>query len=456
MLWGNDYYLKTRARLVALRGEGLQQSLFLNYGAAHFSKSLVGLSSVLIFAFFLTEIVGLSPHMMGIILGISLCFSALCDVGLGWVLREKIVSASSAAPIMLLGSILTAVSFTAFSAAGLVPQDFQLAFVSVTLLAYRFSYSLYDLPHNAMMAFITSSDSSRAGLSAARYVTAGLAKIIVAVLFGSWLMKGMGLDRAHIAFLGCTLFAVSGVIGAAMLYRNVALNPLKLTHPTGPSVSQSTNDVDTDAARSTDIFPIVLLSIAIFSSLMATFTKLQAYLAAFSLGSGFASVTFIILVALGQIISQFLWARLARSMPLYRLYQLTAFGLGIVSVLFISLAHYGGALLLAIAFFYGGVSSGLLMAIWSLQATAAKCDQGLASQRFGLFIFVSKLAQASSVLALGYLLEQFDFRNPLNSDILAAVMASGPIATAALCSIIGWLLSRQTKEVVGRSSFLRS
>lgn len=421
------------------------RSLFLSYGAAHGSKSLIGLSSVLIFAFFLTEIVGLTPHVMGIVLAISLCFSALCDAGLGWMLRAKIISATSAAPIMLLGSILTAVSFSAFSAAGLVPKDFQLPYVVTTLLAYRFSYTLFDLPHNAMMAFLTRDDPSRASLSATRYVTAGIAKVIVALLFGSWLSQNLGLDQAHIAFLGCSLFAAIGVMGPAMLYRDINLNLANLPHPTDHISNQSLGALDADAAAANDIFPLVLGSIAIFSGLMATFTKLQAYLAAFALGGGASGVSFVIFVALGQISSQFLWARLARRMPLYRLYQLTAFGLGIVSVLFISLAHYGGALLLAIAFFYGGVSSGLLMAIWSLQASAAKYDKGLASQRFGVFIFVSKLAQASSLLALGYLLEQFDFRNPLNSDILVTIMASGPMTTAALCSIIGWLLSRQAR-----------
>ena len=426
------------------------RSLFLSYGAAHGSKSLIGLSSVLIFAFFLTEIVGFTPHVMGIVLAISLCFSALCDLGLGWILRARIISATSAAPIMLFGSILTAASFSAFSAAGLVPKDFQLPYVVITLLAYRFSYTLFDLPHNAMMAFLTRDDPSRASLSAARYVTAGIAKIIVALLFGSWLSQNLGLDQAHIAFFGCSLFAALGVMGPAMLYRDINLNLASLPHATDHISSQSLGALDADAAAANDIFPLVLGSIAIFSSLMATFTKLQAYLAAFALGGGASGVSFVIFVALGQISSQFLWARMARRMPLHQLYQVTAFCLGLVSIVFLGLAQFGGLLLLSIAFLYGGVSSGLLMTIWSLQATAAKFAEGVASQRFGLFIFVSKLAQASSVLALGYLLEQFDFRNPLNGGTLVSIMASGPIATAALCSMIGWHLLRKKEIFVAR------
>jgi Na+/melibiose symporter-like transporter len=171
---------------------------------------------------------------------------------------------------------------------------------------------------------------------------------------------------------------------------------------------------------------------------MASFTKLQAYFVAFTEPGLSVGSTFMIVVALGQILSQFLWAHLARMMPLLQVYRIAALSLGMVALAFL-LTPYGGVwYIFGIAFLYGGASSGLLMTIWSLQAAAAKAHLGIAPQRYGQFIFVSKLAQATALLSIGFVLNQFDFRDPENGGYVVIVMATGPLITACLCSIVGW------------------
>jgi glycoside/pentoside/hexuronide:cation symporter, GPH family len=406
--------------------------LSLSYGIAHFAKSVVGLSSVLIFAFFLTEIVGLSPTAMGVILAISLCFSALCDVSLGWFLRHRIVSARTAASFMVLGSILSAISFTAFAGAGLIPRELQLVYVLTTLFGFRLSYALFDLPHNTIMAFVTATDATRGSYGAIRYATAGMAIIMIALLLGVWLDTDDKHHQAIVAFYGCGSFGLLGIAGASVLFWQINRKlPEALTRP------QVQNERHGQAEPVT-YFTLILISIGIYSSLMASFTKLQAYFVAFTEPGSSVGSNFMIVVALGQILSQFLWAHLARMMPLLKVYRIAALSLGLVALAFLLTPYVGVWYIFGIAFLFGGASSGLLMTIWSLQAAAAKAHLGVAPQRYGQFIFVSKLAQAAALLSIGFVLNQFNFRNPENGGYVVILMATGPLITACLCSIVGW------------------
>lgn len=415
-------------------------NLSISYGVSHFAKSVLGLSSVLIFAFFLTEIVGLSPSKMGSIMAVSLCFSALCDVSLGWLLRRHIVSAGSAASFMVLGATLTAVSFTAFAGAGLIPRDLQVAYVLITLFSFRFSYALFDLPHNTIMAFVTATDAARGSYGAIRYATAGMAIILIAVLLGTWLEVQDQQRRAIVALFGCGFFGLLGIAGASILRGQISgHNPVD--HPRQPVNLNSDDRLETITH-----FPLILISIGIYSCLMASFTKLQAYFVAFTEPGISVGSSFMIVVALGQIFSQFLWAHLARIMPLLMVYRIAALSLGLVALAFLMAPLLDAWLIYGIAFLYGGASSGLLMTIWSMQAAAAKAHLGIAPQRYGQFIFVSKLAQAAALLVIGHILTQFDFRDPQKGGTVLLLMASGPFLTACLCSFVGYWAYRTINQ----------
>ena len=377
---------------------------------------------------------------MGAMLAASLCFSALCDVGLGWLLRHHIVSASSAAFFMVLGATLSAVSLTAFAGAGLIPCDMQLPYVLITLFMFRFSYALFDLPHNTIMAFVTTTDAARGSYGAIRYPTSGMAIIMIAVLLGTWLEVDDQQRRAIVALFGCGIFGLLGIIGAAILRWQIGRD--------SPDVAPRRHgnlDAD-DQFEPITYFPLILISIGIYSCLMASFTKLQAYFIAFTEPGTSVGSSFMIVVALGQIFSQFFWACLARIWPLLQIYRIAAVCLGFVALAFVMTPISDAWLIYVIGFLYGGASSGLLMTIWSMQAAAAKVHLGIAPQRYGQFIFVSRLAQATALLTMGHILTQFDFRDPEKGGIVVLLMASGPFLTACLCSFVGWWTHRKINQ----------
>jgi len=83
------------------RSIGRDRGLTLAYCAAHFGKSLFWNCGTLLLAFFLTEVAGLSPLMMGGVLAGSLLLSAATDVVIGRTLRRRLSFTRSAAVLQV-------------------------------------------------------------------------------------------------------------------------------------------------------------------------------------------------------------------------------------------------------------------------------------------------------------------------------------------------------------------
>lgn len=181
------------------------------YGAAHFGKSLFWQSSLLFFAFFLTEIVRLQPMTMGLVLAASLVANGAMDWLVGRFARRLLRSARSAAVTQFCGAALAAAAFAMFAASGAPSPPAADISVLLSLLAFGIAYSLCDVPQSALISFVASTESARAKFSAARYVSSGFAVICVAGLFADIIAMGdeaeQGAYFLHSArWLSCVAF----------------------------------------------------------------------------------------------------------------------------------------------------------------------------------------------------------------------------------------------------------
>lgn len=64
------------------------------YGSAHLGKSLFWYASELLFAFYLTELVGLPASRMGLVLAIGLLVSAAIDLVAARLLDRRLIDAA--------------------------------------------------------------------------------------------------------------------------------------------------------------------------------------------------------------------------------------------------------------------------------------------------------------------------------------------------------------------------
>ncbi|WP_033923560.1 MFS transporter [Sphingomonas sp. 37zxx] len=375
------------------------------YSTAHFGKSLLWNSSALVFAFFLTEAAGMRPATMGLVLGISLLFNACMDVVVGRMLAGRVTDVRAAARIQAIGAGFAAASFAAFAITGFISTDSRFAYALTTLLLFRLAYALCDTPQNAYMAFAAPDDSSRARFASARYVASGLSILSIAALTVPVLQAGTAVARSEI-FLLTSLGAAIVAFASAMLLHNYAMRAVLPAHAaTNPLKSPGV------APFADHRYPLLVGSIFIFSLTSPAFGKLEAYFSAFVLTDTFAASAFLASVALGKIMLQPAWVRLADATSLATTFRWAAAAWASASLVFLGIGPLGDYVALAGGFFYGAAWGGTAMAIWSLLARVAAGDPASATQRYGLFTFASKLAQSIAAFTIGHLLSQYDYRD---------------------------------------------
>lgn len=409
------------------------------YGFAHFGKSLFWHSSNLVFAFFLTELVGLSAAAMGLLLALSLILNAVADLGLGWGLRHRVQTLASATRLQLLGSLVCGMTLPIFALSPSLPLELRFPHALITLCLFRIGYSVLDVPQNAIMTLVTSDDESRAKVAGVRYVGSGLAIVLIAVLVGPWvaaISRGQRLDD----FLWFSLGLALMVLAVSLLLHLAGRSQTAIGSAGGhqPGLAEPV---------SPRLWGYVLGSILVVSGLLSVFGKLEAYFIAYVapvVGLGTAAMYLMLAVGVGQAGSQFIWSRLVAGLGLPLVYRRAALVLIAASVLFPLAVAGGKAAFLLCAFAFGAGSGGVLMVLWALLAKVAASDPQGSLHYFGRFTFASKMAQAISALALGGILSLFDYRAAESSAILTALMAGAPLMAGATCLFLAIILSART------------
>ncbi|OYW89381.1 MAG: hypothetical protein B7Z22_00410 [Hyphomonas sp. 32-62-5] len=405
------------------------------YGLAHMGKSLFWYASEILFAFYLTELVGLSTTGMGVVLATGLLVSAGIDIVVGFTFRRSLADARLAGRLQFLGSIFCALAFPAVFLGFWIAEEFRFAYAIAAGLGFRLAYALYDIPQNALMALATRDRSARDRVASTRIWFSGLATLLIAIAVGPLIAAGEPEDAAVRYMILAACVAAPAIIGAAALSRIVGSSgPTELS----PVASQGTY-VQRANGRAVFILMIVLM----FVTSLATplFAKLEPYFASFVLRSPFWGGVIIIAMAVGITLGQPLWALLCRRMSHAKVMSIAA----VLQIL--ALAVFGGvhglspAGLTFCAFVFGLGNGGVGMVLWAAFAeTVSRSAVGREGEAYALFTATAKIALGIGGLTLGAILGSFDFRGA-ESEVLVLWMTAFPAAGALLCILIGLIWS---------------
>lgn len=415
----------------------LQQRLHLTYGFGHFCKSLLWNLSALYFAFYLTEVAGIPSHAMGRVMAVSLVFNAACDLLTGHWLARFVHDAGTAARLQFKGSLTAAGAFVVFATTGLVPAGLRTGFSLGALLLFRLGYSLLDVPQNSFMAFVSTTNRERAALAGTRYIAAGLSMLLITLLVTPLVRMPNREGQAHLFFALAMTIAPLSVLGGWLLHlvfrgdrRGLAAPALRGDH------------------AGADIFPLLMLCITLFSLLASFFSKLESYLTAYVLAAHWSAALFMPTVALGQVTGQLIWPRIADRIGLPKMLMTACGGwLLTTAVLWLAICALPAAIV-PTALLYAAMSSGVLMAVWSLLAQSCAAAPERTAWRYGLFTFCSKLGQAAAMLAIGEWLARFDYRGAANaSNPLVTLGMLGPAVAAILIGFVAFLIWQRQRQI---------
>lgn len=396
------------------------------YGWAHFGKSLFWYVSEILFAFYLTEVGGLSGRDMGLVLALGLLMSVIVDLVLAWAFQRTLAEIGRAGTLQLFGAGLSALSLGALFVTpwiGVSPHA-KFSFALGAMFAFRFAYALYDLPQNVLLALATTDTRGRTRAATVRLFFSGLATLIVSALAVVLLAEPQE-DRAE-RFLGA-----SAAISVLALWTAWGLH--KALRAEGARWKPSSLPAPPHPRTRAAAMGLLLGATFIVSLTASLFTKLEPYLAAYVLQSPLWGGLMITMTALGATLSQPAWARLSERWSRPIVFGVAAGVLIVAALTFLIMVKafaWGGA---AASFLFGVASGGMGAIMWAAwgDAVAERAPRagGLA---FALFTGASKIGLALSGLVLGVFLHHVDYRGE-DSDVILTFMTMWPALGAAAC-----------------------
>lgn len=414
------------------------------YGAAHGAKSLIWHASGLMFAFFLTEAVGLPPSHVGLVLALSLLLNAAMDLILGWMLRNAVTTTVTAAKIQMMGSIATGVTLVIFASVGFLPEPFQFGFALASILVFRCAYPLLDNPQNAILAFATRDNGGRARLASTRYVVGGTAHLALAALFAPMMINVAAATQSSRFWWLCLILAVLTIGTSTYLYSHVRRHPDVCVEGVAKRKVSLARHLGGGRVAALAIFAMAF-SISMSGPI---FSRLNPYFTAFAVRDVFDASLILSAAAGGALISQFGWSRLAQSWPLVTVLRAALLTTIAGSVLFFLGASKGSAVVALCVAIYGIGCGGVMMSVWSLLAGVASAPGSRfpGTAAFGVYTCCSKIGQAIAAGAVGLILAGLDYRvQAVASGPLVAWMAAVPILGMSVVAILSLRLDDRPK-----------
>ncbi len=396
------------------------------YGLAHYGKSLFWYVSELFFAFYLTEMAGLPPQHMGLVLGLGLVASAALDGTVAWRFGRFMHDAEAAGRLQFVGAVLSAIALILVFVADSLPAEWRFAYAIAVGLGFRVAYASYDLPQNALLSLRDWPRLGRGGVNAVRLIGSGLAMLTVGMATAITFSGGStGLESGRVGWT-IAAFAVVAVT-TSLLLRNVLHADPGRRFPAA-------------AAMRIDWRPLLLPIALVFavSAAFSSFTKLEPYFGVHALGSATWGARIAVAFALGSLLLQPLWATLYARLPRRTLLTLLGVALLFSAIAFMRLAGISRPAALALGFAIGALNGGFGLLLWSWFADeAAQRARGRAGLAFAAFTAASKLSLAGAGVYVGHVLANLDYRGG-QSGGLAPTMTFIALMAAVLALAAAW------------------
>lgn len=377
------------------------------YANGNLGKSLLWSFLELYALFYLTELLGLSPALAGLLLLVSMIWDAVSDPLMGLVadhLRRRFATVTI---YFFIGIPATALSFIALFHLSYLHPSLHLPAVMLCLLLFRSAYTIIDVPHNSMLSFLAGDSRERNNLASLRIFFSSAGRLLVTLIATRAL--------SHSAEEEMNQALAQSSLGLALLYGLSLL--LCLTAVRRVRLPASGGGANTASLRPGSVVTFIVTSrplrrafLLAAMACLATPAVVNALLfAGKHQDAGDLADLALVVFAAAQAISLAFWPFYANRCKDQRGALCTAFGiLALALVLGLSLP-LSTANLFVVAALSGCALSGTSMLTWSLLSTAVdQACHGSSARRemsvFGFFTFTHKASQGASQALCGIVL----------------------------------------------------
>ena len=365
-----------------------REGRFFAYASGNFGKALIFSGADVTILFLLTDLLGLSATAAGSLMLVALCGDLVFDFLAARLVIRLAQSGKGYRWMVIAAAIPCGMAFAmlyAMPALGL-RTEWMLA---CALLLFRSAYAVIDVPHNALMAQITSDSRARGRVSGYRLFFSTAAALAIATILTPLVQEA---GRSH-AF---DRLALTGIIAGGLFALTMIL--CALTSGRGIVRAGATApDGDGIGIPLRDPMVIGMGLLALITGFAApTFGRMLLYIGTYVADRPGQVPMLLLALTLGQFVGVLIWTALTGR---FSKSHLLAMGHGVVAVgiLAFALCLHWPVALLACAILIGFGFASVYMLPWGLLADAIDSVAWRHGRRFetGLFAFYLVVVKAS-------------------------------------------------------------
>lgn len=439
----------------ASSAHGLSMAKIAGYSAGNLGKNILANTLVYFLIFYATDLLGLAAEKAGLIVLIATIWGAILDPLVGLLADRTRSRLGKYGPFMLCGAPLASVSLVLIFALPVGSPHAGVMLLAL-LLAFKLFYALVDLPHNALMARISSDSRERSTIATTRFLFSSLGSLAIALgAFGMFCEGASGTQADR--FLGFA--AVAGFVSLAALWVSW-LSVAREDRTAGYRLQKFSGQIHGLRALFRDREALILIFAGFLSgAAIPLFVRGLPYFCKYNLGDDGLVPVGIITLVLGQIVSVPLWRRLAVQIEKSKT-LLLSHALGVIAhtAFYVSPSQAGLAYVIPI-FLVGVAAGGIWSIIWAMAPDVVDKAEGECGVRSEAVIFsfasvAMKLGIAVGAWLFGFLLQAVGFQAGEMLEVqtlsgIKVIMAVLP-ALGSLGVIVCLLFYRLTHDHHGR------
>lgn len=408
----------------------------LGYANGNLGKHILFGTLDLVLLFYMTDILGLDPILSGLIIFIAMSVDAILDPVIGFSIDKFKWRYGN---YIFLGAIFYSLSFILIFTIGLMQWQSITVYCAVLIL-FRLSYTLIDVPHNALIAKLFVNGELRTKVSAYRFLFSSISALIIALAISPILM-GEGKEQELTRFFYFSVFAATLSFLSLTTVARVALKYEKV-NKAQQRTNQSLHSLVKVLLNNKQL--LIALTVCFFTGLCSPIlSKGILYFAKYYLLSEAMAGYMLPAMMLGQIVALPMWVKLSRRFGKKSALQYSHSLLFIAALLLLSVEPSMQYLVVLLAFIAGVAYAAIYMVIWSLLADVVDYQEVKSHIRadaviFALAIMVMKMALGIGNVLFGYLLDAIGYQadqqlTESTASQLALVVCLMPAVGAVAC-----------------------
>ncbi len=431
------------------------------YSVANFGKNLVLSTADITFFYVLTDMLGLSAHAAGSLMLLALIGDLILEIGIAGLVARVRRFGIGYRMLIMIGAPPCGVAFALLYALPWLGER-RLWVLAATLITFRATYGLIDIPHNALMTEVAPDSRARVRTAGYRLLFSSFASLIISTRFTKSVLAAAADNRPiSLAWIG----VVSGLaLVVTLIVAAAAARPARgsaVDKMPAPSLALAW------LPRFDRMFCAILAISFVTGFALPMFGRMMLYLANYVYGRPELASDVLTVMAVAQVPATLLWMVLGRRLEKTTLlisgYLTAAAGMGLFAA-----CGAQPAMLLGCAALIGFGLSSAFMLPWALLADGVDFSEYRFGDRretamFAMVLVVIKSSAALSTGLAGWLLSMLGYSagHEQASQVRAGIQALGiglPLAGCLVASLVAArlpLTHRRHAAVVRQLAFRR-